>query len=747
MATSLGLLFQTEIIGIHLSSYLVMLKPLGSTALLTLAACVVLVFLAGPGDAQEAPSPPRDSARSDSLATPGDSAMAGAQTLKPVRIGARRDSSGYSSGFTRSATKSPSLARDVPQSLVIVNSALVRDQGMHSMAEIVRYIPGISMGQGEGNRDQPTIRGNGTTADFFVDGVRDDAQYFRDVYNLERLEALKGSNAMVFGRGGGGGVLNRVTKEAHWISRHDAIAEAGTFGGRRVSTDLQQIVSPHFAARLNSLYENSRLFRDGVTLARSGFSPVFALSNDSRSTSLSFGYEYFRDRRTADRGIPSFQGKPVDADPAIFFGDPGQSFSRTTVNSATATLSHDAGRLQIRNHSRFGYYDKFYQNVFPGSVNASGSQVSLSAYNQATGRSNFFNQTDVTFSTATNGISHDLLLGAELGRQATDNLRLTGYFGGTATSVLVPVARPTVREQIAYRQSAADADNGTVVGTGSLYVQDQVSLSPRVRLLGGVRYEAFAIRFNDKRAVAERSRTDGLVSPRIGFVVKPSRLASIYANYSLSFLPGSGDQFASLTEVTRALRPERFANYEAGVKWDVLDRLALSAAVYRLDRTNTRAVDPAEPERRVQTGAQRSEGFEFSAFGNVTAGWEIAAGLARQSAKIISATATSPAGARVPLVPLNSFSLWNKYSITSRFGVALGAVSQSATFAAIDNKVTLPGFTRFDGALFAGIGWGLRAQVNVENILDDKYYATAHNNNNISPGSPRAARLTITARF
>lgn len=724
-----------------------MLKPLIARLATLTAATLLIAAFPRLTAAQTEPSASPDSTRRDSTSTVGDTALAQAQQLKSVRIDARRNPSRYTSGPTRTATKTSALARDIPQSLVTVNSAMIRDQGMRSIGEIVQYVPGVSMGQGEGNRDQPTIRGNGTTADFFVDGVRDDAQYFRDVYNLERLEALKGSNAMTFGRGGGGGVLNRVTKEALWISRNETVAEAGTFGGRRLSTDIQGAASPLVAARFNGVYENSRTFRDGVTLARSGLNPTITLANESKSTRLSLGYEYFRDRRTADRGVPSFRGVPFPADAAVFFGDPDESTSRATVNSATATVSHRAGRVQVRNHSRIAAYDRFYQNVFPGAVNAAGSEVSLSAYSLATKRNNLFNQTDITFAATTGALAHELLVGGEVGRQTTDNFRRTGYFAGNATSALVPTSSPTVSRLVAYRQSASDPDNETVVGTGSLYVQDQISLTPAVRLLGGLRYERFSIRFNDRRASAGRSRTDGLLSPRAGIVVKPSALTSVYASYGLSFLPGSGDQFVSLSEVTGALRPERFTNYETGIKWDVLDRLALSAAIYRLDRTNTRSIDPIQPERLIQTGAQRSQGFELSAMGDVMPAWKLAAGFARQSAKITSATDFSAAGAIVPLVPRTTLSLWNKYSFPRGFGAALGLVSQSKSFASIDNKVTLPGFSRLDAALFAGIGMGFSAQLNVENLLDRKYFARAHNNNNISPGSPRAARLTVKADF
>ena len=228
-----------------------------------------------------------------------------------MEIQANKSRSRYAGDYSRTATKSSALIRDVPQSIAIVNTALVRDQGMKSMADVVRYVPGVSMGQGEGNRDQPTIRGNATTADFFVDGARDDAQYFRDLYNLERVEAIKGSNAMIFGRGGGGGILNRVTKEAHWVSQREVSAEGGTFGERRITADLQQKVSSSVAARLNSVYEHSDLFRNGTSLERSGINPTVSLASTSRRTRLSLGYEHFNDRRTADRGIPSFQLKQI----------------------------------------------------------------------------------------------------------------------------------------------------------------------------------------------------------------------------------------------------------------------------------------------------------------------------------------------------------------------------------------------------------------------------------------------------
>jgi catecholate siderophore receptor len=695
---------------------------------------VVPICLAIFASVANSQTPRPDSTKADSTA----------QKLKTVEVQAKKSRSRYGGDYTRTATKSSALIRDVPQSIATVNNALVRDHGMKSMADVVRYVPGISMGQGEGNRDQPTIRGNATTADFFVDGARDDAQYFRDLYNLERVEAIKGSNAMIFGRGGGGGILNRVTKEAHWISQREVSAEGGTFGERRISADLQQRVSSFVAARLNSVYEHSDLFRNGTSLERSGVNPTLSLANASRSSRLSIGYEHFNDHRTADRGIPSFQGKPVETDPSTFFGNSEKSFARIGVNTASATLSHDAGAVQLRNHTRLSDYDKFYQNIYPSGATA--TQATLSAYNHLIGRKNIFNQTDATLSARTGDISHDLLIGAEIGRQSTNQVRNTGYFGSATTSA-VPLADPVYRGDITFAQSATDADNETKVITTSAYLQDQISISPKVRFLAGARIERFKLHYRDNRADKTRDRNDRMVSPRAGLVIKPLESASFYASYGVSFLPGSGDQFTTLTDITRALEPERFTNYEAGVKWDAADRLALTAAAYRLDRTNSRSVDPLDAARVVQTGAQRSQGMEFGATGNVTSAWEIAAAAARQSATIIRATASSAAGAHTPMVPERTFSVWNKYSFTDRLGAAVGVIRQSKVFAAIDNKVTLPSFTRVDGAAFAGIGFGLRAQLNVENVFNVSYFPTAHSNSNISPGSPRAATLSITAEF
>jgi catecholate siderophore receptor len=199
--------------------------------------------------------------------------------------------------------------------------------------------------------------------------------------------------------------------------------------------------------------------------------------------------------------------------------------------------------------------------------------------------------------------------------------------------------------------------------------------------------------------------------------------------------------------VTQQVKPEQFTNYEAGAKWDARSNLTFTAAAYRQDRTNTRATDPNDPTRILQTGSQRTNGFEAGATGNITRSWSVTGGYAHQNAFITSATAAARAGAQVALVPRNTFSMWNKYQIVDRLAVGVGVIHRADMFAAIDNTVTLPAYTRIDAAIYFPFSEKWKLQANAENIFNRTYYLNADGNNNISPGSPRAIRLTLIKRF
>lgn len=656
------------------------------------------------------------------------------------------ESADYRVEVIASSTKTLTPLRDVPQSITVVTQELMRDQMMMSIGDVVRYVPGITSHQGEGNRDQVVIRGNSSSADFFVNGVRDDVQYYRDLYNLDRVEALKGPNAMIFGRGGAGGVINRVTKEAGPTPLREITLQGGSYGHQRFATDFDQSLGGQSAFRLNGMYENSGNFRKSVGLERYGISPTLSIAS-GEATKITLGYERFRDTRTADRGIPSFQGSPADTPISTFFGNPEESRVAATVNLGSAAIESQKGGLNIRNRTHFGDYDRGYQNFVPGAVTAGQTQVALSAYNNATQRLNMFNQTDLSYTVLTGPIRHTLLGGAEVGRQFTDNFRNTGYFNNTATSISAPYANPVISTPVMFRQSATDADNHVQTNLGATYIQDQIEISRKVQLIAGLRFDHFDLRYHNNRTNDNLRRIDNLVSPRAGIVLKPITPVSIYAGYGVSYLPSAGDQFSSLTAITQMVKPEKFSNYEVGLKWEVVRYLSLTTAVYRLNRTNTRSTDPNDPTRIVQTGSQRTNGFEIGVNGSITRAWKIAGGYAYQDAFVTSATTAARTGAQVAQAPHRTFSLWNNYQILPRLSAGVGILNRSDMFAAIDNTVTLPGYTRADAAVFFSVTERVRLQANVENLLNKMYYVNADGNNNISPGFPRAVRVGVIARF
>ena len=530
------------------------------------------------------------------------------------------------------------------------------------------------------------------------------------------------------------------------MALHEVALQGGAFGSKRVSADLDQPLGAAVALRVNGVYEQSDSFRQAVSLERSGIAPTLTLMPSDR-TKITLGYEYLHDARVADRGIPSYQGRPVGVALDTYYGNPNDSHVRARVNLASGLIEHRVGRLTFKNRTLLGDYDRGYQNYVPGAVTSDQSQVALTAYNNTTARLNIFNQTDVTFVASTGRIRHTLLAGAELGRQLTDNFRNTGFFNNTATSILVPYGAPAVGTPVTFRQSATDADNHLRTNVAATYAQDQIELSRYVQVIAGLRFDRFDLQYHNNRNGDSLSRTDDLVSPRAGLVVKPVSALSLYSTYSVSYLPSSGDQFSSLTTITQQVEPEKFNNYELGAKWDAYRDLSLTMAAYRLDRTNTRATDPNDPTRIVQTGSQRTNGYELGANGHIAGAWNVAGGYAWQNGFVTSATTAALSGAQTAQVPHHTLALWNSYRFAPRVSAGLGIIHQTDMFATIDNTVTLPGFTRVDAAAYFTVTKGLRLQANVENLFDKRYYANADSNTNISPGSPRAFRVGMTARF
>lgn len=657
---------------------------------------------------------------------------------------------GYRATRSATATKTDTPLKEVPQSITVVSETLIEDLSMRSIGDVLRYVPGTTAAQGEGNRDQVVLRGANTTADFFVDGVRDDAQIFRDLYNAERVEVLKGPAGMIFGRGGAGGVVNRVTKKPVFGRTAELELSAGSDSQYRATVDLGNKASENAAWRLNAMAESADSYRSGAELERYAVNPTVTFTPGAR-TAVTLSFEHARDERTADRGIPSQAGKPFVTDTSTFFGDAANSRSESTVNAFTAVLDHDfGGGTSLRNQFRFTDYEKFYQNIFAnGAVNTTTGQVAIAAYNIVNDRTNLFNQTDLTTRFKTGGIEHTLLAGVEFGTQDSTNLRLTGFFNNTpaTTSVNVAASKPFATPS-GYLNRAQDANNEVKIDVAAVYVQDQLALSDSVKLLAGLRHDRFKVEFDDQRAgVTDRSRTDSGTSPRLGLIWSPTGAATLYASYSEAMVPASGDQ-PSLTAGTAELEPETAKNYELGGRFDLTPAVTLSAAVFQLDRENVRVSDPARPGFFLTTGETRTEGYELGLQGKLLPNWEIFAGYAHLDAEITRATSDGPAGRKLPAVPEEAVSLWNKVALGGGWSVGLGVIHQSASFTSIGNTVQLPSYTRADGAIYYAFADGkTRLALNVENLSDETYYPNAHNDNNITPGAPRNARLTLNTKF
>ncbi len=676
-----------------------------------------------------------DSADSAEMAPAGEIVVTG-----------QRDEYGVRS--TTTATKTATDIRNIPQALTVISESQIEDQALRSIADLLTFVPGATPGTGEANRDQITLRGNNTTADFFIDGLRDDVQYFRDFYNVDRVEVLKGPNAMIFGRGGGGGIVNRVMKRSTLRSYREGLLSGDSFGGFRATGDVDQPLSNAVGLRVNGLYENGDSFRRHVDLERYGINPTVGILA-GLATRIDLGYEYFHDRRTTDRGVPSSNGEPMDGFDRTFFGDPDKSYAKAEVNIARFGAEHEfAGGLTLRNKTLYGDYDKFYQNVFPnGAVTAAG-MVRLSAYNDTTTRKNLFSQTDLVWDSRLGGIDQTLLVGFEVGRQKSHNQRRNGVFGTTAgspTFLDVPLADPTVDVPVTFLANGANNDIKATVAAA--YVQEQLRPTDWLEIVAGLRFDRLNMDVDNLVNGQSFGRTDNLWSPRLGVILKPLDNLSLYTSYSRSYLPQSGDQFNSLAANTETLKPEKFDNYEAGLKWEPVEGLLATVAVYQLDRINTRVVDPADSTRFVLTGAQRSRGIELGLERSITDRWQISAGYALQDAEITETTSAAPAGRDVPLVPRHSFSLWNRYDFNRRVGAGLGLIARSKSFASISNAVKLPGYARVDGALFYQLPNGMEAQVNIENIFGADYFPTAHSDNNIAPAAPRTLKATVGYRF
>lgn len=671
---------------------------------------------------------------------------------------------GYNAKSSRTATKTDTDLKDTPQSISVITQDVMKDQSIQSISEAVRYIPGVTASQGEGNRDALNFRGAGvTTGDFYQDGVRDDIQTYRDLYNTDRIEVLRGSNAMIFGRGGSGGIINRVSKEAGWDPVRELSVTYGAYDQKRTTIDVGNGINDVAAFRLNAVYEDANSYRDGVNLERYGLTPTLTLKPGD-NTKIVLSAEYFKDKRIGDRGMPSIgtgrNNRPYDiGDHSTFFGSARLSPNETETKAFNALIEHafDNG-VTVRNRTRYADYDKYYQNVYAnGSV--SGGMLALGAYRDDTERQNLINQTDVTYNLKLGNMEHKLLAGMELGRQDTDNARRSPTNSPKDDALPGKVSAENPYFTGTLNLGNLRINRRSEITNTAFYIQDQIILSPKWELVMGLRHDNFDMDYTDLGTTAKPDRnvkineSDNKLSPRAGLIFKPTQNLSLYGSYSESFVPRAGDQLTGLTLSTANLAPEKFINHEIGAKYDINPELSLTAAIYKLERENIAITDPAPgANNQILIDGQTTKGMELGVSGKVTEKWSIYGGYAFQDGEITKdqSKANIRSGAELGQTPKHTFSLWNRYDFNDTWGAAIGVISRSEMYAltpTTSDSTILPGYTRLDAAVYGNFSKNLRLQVNLENLTNKEYALSAHNNNNIVPGAPLTGRATLIYSF
>lgn len=684
---------------------------------------------------------------------------AGTETTLPevkVQAGTENESR-YQPLTTKTAAKIEAELRDIPQTVNVIPETLFRDQGARSMNEVLRNVPGIGFSNGDGQRDQVTIRGFSAIADQFIDGVRDDALYFRELANIDQVEVVKGPASVLYGRGSSGGLINRITKKPTDDPFTNVTTTVGSWDMKRVEVDSNQPLGEAAAFRINAAVEDSGSFRDQGFTERNFIAPSLQL-DISEKTKLLFQVENLEDKRVTDFGVPAINGRPVDVNPKTYYGSSDardDDYTETDILSGAVTLEHEFNNgWKLKNTFRASDYDLNRNNTVVTSVNTTTLRANRRHSFIDRQEHGYFNQTDISTNADWLGMKHALLFGMELGYQDKD-----AQSGSFANPGSVSLFNPESINNTGANRTVTGSTSSLSQVAG-FYVQDLVTLSHEWKALIGLRHDRFDQTTDNLLTDARFGRTDTEYSPRAGLVYQPTPWASMYASYTQSFQP-SQETFALAANNTD-IAPEETTNYEVGAKLDFLGgNLSTMLSLFRLERTNIKSVDPTDTTRLIPVGEQRTDGLELSVSGRPAHGWDITAGYAFLDAEIKSPSTMgvpiSPTGANIQvalngntpsLTPRHSANLWVTRRFDNGFGLGGGMVLMGEQYASPSNVVKLPGYARADmTAFYETKKYEVRLLVN--NIFDREYFASAHGgvDNDNTPGAPRNAQLSLKLKF
>ena len=645
------------------------------------------------------------------------------------------------------ALKTPVPIIDVPQTLSIVTDEDIRKQGFRELGDIVRYTPGVNTSQGEGHRDSIVFRGVRSTADFYLDGVRDDVQYYRSLYNLEQVEILRGPNALLFGRGGTGGIINRVTKKA---VLGDAFGSfdmgADTFGAFDFAVDYNVQTGENSALRINfhsDTLENHRDYYDGD---RYGFNPTLRVQL-SPQTTLDLSYEHADHERFIDRGVPTLNGEPVEAFEEIVFGDTDTNLTTLRADIYRANISHEFSDTQKGNFViQYSDFAKMYKNYYASGYSG-GNTFTADGYKDPTERTNLIISGNVVNEFQTGSVKHTLLVGAEIIDTENENFRYNTFFITTEDdNEVFNITRPinfgvNAAGVRTYNDFTADLKSKTAsdIEVTSFYIQDQIDVSDNFKIMLGGRFDSFDITVRDIKNGTSETREDEEVSPRAGLIFNPQENLSLYVSYSESFLPRSGEQFKSLSSSSARLDPDVFESTEIGVKWDIRDNLSFTVSYF--DSEQTQAVRDSDTGENSEIVGLQVDGIELELKGQVSDKLYLALGYSDLDGE-------TGKGGEPREIPEQTASLWATYQVNDNFGLGFGITHQGESNIKNDKPgLILPDYTRVDFAAYYDISEDLSLQLNVENITDELYFPHSHSTHQASVGEPLNARFSLRRKF
>ena len=645
------------------------------------------------------------------------------------------------------ALKTPVPILDVPQIVSIVTDDDIRKQGFRGIGDIIRYTPGVNTSQGEGHRDSVVFRGVRSTADFFQDGIRDDVQYYRSLYNVEQVEILRGPNALLFGRGGTGGVINRVSKKAALNDMFGAVDfGVDSFGANDLTLDYNVLSGDNSALRFMMHSDTLENHRDHYDGQRTGINPTLKLKVTERTT-LDLSYEYADHERFIDRGIPTENGEPVKRFEKITFGDKDVNLTTFEATIFRATLSTEFSDTNKGNLSIISSeFEKMYKNYYVSGYNAGDTVVTMDGYLDPTKRENTVIAGNLVNEIQIGTSTHTLLFGGEIIDTSNDNHRYDTFWSTTSDdNEIFNITRPmNFLENSSGFGTSIDftaklsSKTKSNIEVSSIYFQDQIDFSDRLKLMIGGRHDTFDITVADIKSGTSQSREDKEFSPRAGIIFKPSENVSWYYSYSQSFLPRSGEQYKKLTASAAALDPDLYQSREFGVKIAISKNLSFAAAYF--DSEQTIATRDASGEGAEIIGLQ-VDGLEIELKGKVNDKMNIVIGFSSTDGK------TSSSG-EPREIPEHTLSLFSTYKVSEKFEWAFGITQQGESNIS-NNKpeLILPEYTRVDFGAYYKIAEGLSIQMNIENLTDELYFPHSHSTHQASVGEPFNARISIRKTF